>query len=31
MDHKKILDDAIAAEKNNRFQDGIEILRKGLR
>ncbi|HUR89858.1 MAG TPA: sulfotransferase [Ramlibacter sp.] len=31
MDHKKILDDAITAEKNNRFQDGIEILRKGLR
>jgi tetratricopeptide (TPR) repeat protein len=31
MDHKKILDDAIAAKKNNRFQDGIEILRKGLR
>ena len=31
MDHKKILDEAIAAEKNNRFQEGIEILRKGLR
>src|SRR4051812_43469074 len=31
MDHKKILDDALAAEKNNRFQDGIEIIRKGLR
>ena len=31
MDHKQILEEALKAERNNRFQDGVEILRKGLR
>jgi len=31
MDHKKILDDAVAAEKGNRLQEGIDIIKKGLR
>jgi len=31
MDHKQVLEEALKAERSNRFQEGIEIIRKGLR